>query len=105
MSTLLNIDISLGAACATLERASQACEPVAEEIQQHIAQAEALNIDETGWKNKGARCYLWVFVSSLAVFFHIAHSRGSKVLSEILGESFLGIITSDDHKGVGTYKQ
>jgi transcriptional regulator with XRE-family HTH domain len=33
-----------------------------------IAAAGTLNIDETGWKCKGNRRFLWVFVSPLAVY-------------------------------------
>lgn len=103
MATLFGIDISLGATCDAAERISQACEPVTEQIRRHIVESQALNADETGWKSKGLPLYLWVFVSSVAVFFHIASSRGSKVLEAVLGESFLGIITSDDHSAYNKY--
>jgi transposase len=103
MHTLFNIDISLGAICNANLRLSQAAQPVTEEVQQHIVEANAVNIDETGWKTKGSQQYLWVFVSSLAVFFHIASSRGSKVLRAVLGEAFSGIITSDDHSAYNKY--
>jgi hypothetical protein len=45
---------------------------VVEGIKKYIASATALNIDETGWKDKGKRCYLWTFVSLRAVFFLIS---------------------------------
>jgi transposase len=101
--TLFGIDISLGAACDGVDRISQACEPPTEQIRQHIAKSQALNADETGWKSKASLKYLWVFVSSLAVFFYIAPSRGSKILKAVLGESFSGIITSDDHSAYHKY--
>jgi transposase len=68
-----------------------------------VASATVLNIDETGWKNKGARRYLWCFVAPLAVYFHISPSRGAKVLREILGQAFAGIIVSDDHSAYNSY--
>ena len=74
-----------------------------EEIRQSIAKSQVLHADETGWKSKGDRRWLWVFISSLAVFFQVASSRASKVLKSVLGESFLGIIISDDHSAYSAY--
>src|SRR5208337_2030007 len=87
MSAVFNLDISLGAICGILERVSLACEPEAEHIRENIACAHALNIDETGWKSAGSPRWLWVFVSSVAVFFRVASSRASIVLQSVLGES------------------
>ncbi len=50
------------------------------------------HIDETGWKNQAKRIYLCCFVGTLCVFFHIADSRGSKVLKKVLGPVFNGVI-------------
>ncbi len=103
MCTVFNLDISLGAVCRILERVSLACEPEAERIRENIAGAHALNIDETGWKSAGSPRWLWVFVSSAAVFFQVASSRASKVLESVLGQTFSGIITSDDHSAYNKY--
>ena len=103
MSAMFNLDISLGAICRILERVSLACEPEAEHIRENIAGSLALNIDETGWKTAGNNGWLWVFVSSVAVFFRVASSRGAKVLQSVLGESFSGIITSDDYSAYNKY--
>jgi len=103
MRTILNLDISLGAICRILERVSLACAPETEHIRENIAEAQSLNIDETGWKSAGNPRWLWVFVSSVAVFFRVASSRGSQVLQSVLGETFSGIITSDDHSAYNKY--
>jgi transposase len=103
MQTLFGIDISLGATCDALGRVSKACEPVTEEIRENVACAETLHIDETGWKSKGDLRWLWVFVSPLAVFFQVASSRASKVLTSVLGETFSGVIITDDHSAYSKY--
>lgn len=103
MSAVFNLDISLGAVCRILDRVSQACATETEHIRENIAGAHALNIDETGWKSGGSPRWLWVFVSSVAVFFQVASSRASKVLQSVLGESFPGVITSDDHSAYNKY--
>jgi transposase len=76
---------------------------VTEQVRQALPESGNLNIDETGWKCKGARRYLWVFVAPFAVFFSIAASRGAKVLRSVLGETFNGVITSDDHSVYRSY--
>lgn len=103
MGSIFGIIISTGAVCNVAERVSEASIPVVEGIKRYIASAPALNIDETGWKNKGKRCYLWTFVALRAVFFLISPSRGAQVLREVLGEHFAGIITSDDHSAYNSY--
>lgn len=103
MNTLFGIDISLGSICNVLDRVSSEMEPLVEEIRQTLPLADVLNADETGWKLKGKRTTLWVFVSPLVVYFCIAASRGANVLSSVLGAAFSGIITSDDHSAYRAY--
>ncbi len=94
MQSLFGISISTGTICNAARRASDACVPVVGAINQYVASALTLNIDETGWKYKGKRRYLWTFVSP---------SRGAKVLREVLGETYAGVITSDDHSAYASY--
>lgn len=103
MDSLFGIDISTGAICNAAERVSEACVPVVNVIKRYTVKSLTLNIDETGWKSKGDRRYLWTFVSSCTVLFLIAASRGAKVLREVLGDTFAGIITSDDHSAYNAY--
>lgn len=60
-----------------------------------IRGARILNIDETGFKVDGKRHWLWGFVSPTATLCAIRRSRGRKVLREIVGDAFSGIITCD----------
>lgn len=103
MQTLFGISISTGAVCNAAKRVSNACEPVVGAIKQYVASALTLNVDETGWKYQGKRRYLWTFVAPEAVLFHVSPSRGAKVLREVLGETFSGVITSDDHSAYASY--
>lgn len=49
--------------------------------------------------------WAWVFVAKTLVFFHIDSSRGRKVLKEILGESFSGIIILDYYNVYRNYSE
>jgi transposase len=75
--------------------------------QETLPEQPVLNIDETGWKTRGKGRWLRVFVTPVIAFFHVAASRGSKVLKEILGDEYRGVLCSDMysaykkfHKGV-----
>lgn len=103
LNTLFGLDLCLGSVCNCIGRVSPELEPVAEEARQTLPESDNLNIDETGWKCKGKRRYLWVFVSPLVVYFSIAASRGAKVIRSVLGDVFDGVITSDDHSAYSSY--
>ena len=103
LATLFGLDISTGAVCLAAGRVSEACTPVVDVIKRYTSAALSLNADETGWKCKGERRYLWTFVSRFAALFVISASRGSKVLTEVLGDTFAGVITSDDHSAYRKY--
>jgi len=103
MQSLFGITISTGAVCNAAERVAKACVPVVGAIKRYVASATTLNVDETGWKYQGKNRFLWAFVAPRAVLFHVSPSRGAKVLREVLGESFSGIITSDDHSAYASY--
>ena len=103
LQSLFGISISTGAICNAAKRVSDACLPVVGAIKQYVTSALTLNIDETGWKYKGQGHFLWTFVAPRAVFFHISPSRAGKVLRAVLGQSFSGVITSDDHSAYASY--
>ena len=54
-----------------------------------------LNIDETGHKENGQRFWTWCFRAQVYTLFRIDQSRGSKVLVEVLGEEFNGVLGCD----------
>ncbi|MFZ5450294.1 MAG: IS66 family transposase [Thermodesulfobacteriota bacterium] len=60
-----------------------------------MARAEMAHLDETGWKEKGKRHWLWVAVTRLATVFLVSCSRSRQALKELMGESFEGILHSD----------
>jgi transposase len=60
-----------------------------------VAQAETAHLDETGWKEKGKRHWLWVAVTGAVTVFLVSGSRGRKALMELIGEAFAGILHSD----------
>ena len=92
---MLNVDVARSHLCNTISRSSDALAAPYEQLQQHIPTEPVLNIDESGWKDKGIKYWIWVFCTSAISFFCIAKSRSSQVLRDILGETYNGTIVSD----------
>jgi len=92
---VLDIRVARSHLCNTIRRVNDALAKPYEELSEQVSAEPVLNIDESGWKDKGVKYWIWVFSSATISFFHIAQSRGSKVLKEVLGETFGGTIVSD----------
>ena len=66
-----------------------------EGIKQSIRHSPCVNADETGWRVNGQNHWLWVFTNKDTALYLIDKSRGSKVVSNILGEKYEGVLTTD----------
>jgi len=66
-----------------------------EELLNRLPLETTLNVDETGHKENGDRFWTWVFKAELYVLFRIDKSRGSKVLIDVLGKEFNGVLGCD----------
>ena len=61
-----------------------------------LAEENQLSVDETGHKENGKRLWTWCFRAYLYTVYKISPSRGSKVLVDVPGEEFNGILGCDD---------
>jgi transposase len=91
---LLGTPISAGQVCAIEAEAAQALAPVVEEMRQALP-GHDLNMDETGWKQSGKLCWLWVAVAKGFTLFHIAFCRGRQVVEHLLGGGYGRVLTTD----------
>ena len=100
---VFNLALCRGAVQKAIFRASDALAPAYQELGQAVPQQKALHIDETGWKENGKRQWVWLFCNQMIAFFVISKSRSCQVLNEILGENFLGALTSDFYSAYTKY--
>jgi transposase len=91
----LQIPISLGSTQHGWEEASAAVAAPYAELDAALRHEPVLNADETGHRTNGEKRWLWAFVARTFVVYRIAVSRGSDVLTTVLGETFAGILGSD----------
>ena len=110
LAQVLGIQISLGSTQKCWEEASQAVAAPYQELEKQLKDEPVLNVDETGWRTNGDKRFLWAFVAARYVLYTVAASRGSGVLSGLLGAVFRGILCSDSfsaylkyHKGAAQF--
>ena len=92
---VLGENVSRGYLRKVVEKASRSLDAPYGELLGRLPLEQALNVDETGHKENGERFWTWVFRAELYVLFKIDKSRGSKVLIEVLGEEFDGVLGCD----------
>ncbi len=92
---VLGENISRGQLRKLIEKTSQSLEVPYIELLDRLPFEEKVNADETGHKENKERFWTWVFKAEMYVLFKIDKSRGSKVLIEVLGKEFNGVLGCD----------
>jgi len=78
-----------------VNEASEAVDVAYQQLLDSLPSEPRLNVDETGHKENGEKFWTWCFRAELYTLFKIHKSRGSKVLIEVLGKEFDGVLGCD----------
>jgi len=92
---VVQVDVCRGYLAKLIGKVSESLAQSYAELFARLPGEAVLNIDETGHKENGARFWTWCFRAQLYTLFRIDKSRGSKVLVEVLGEEFNGVLGCD----------
>jgi transposase len=92
---VFDVPLSLGTVGHLAEQASAALAPAHAEAVQAVREAAVKNVDETGWKRAGDRCWLWAAATATVVAFVIHARRSVAGLQALLGNVVTGIVGSD----------
>jgi transposase len=92
---LFGVELAAGTVDAIVRRAGDALERPYQELQAHVRTASAINIDETGWRLRGAKRTLWGAFTDTVGLLRVAPDRHERELVALLGEEFAGIACSD----------
>jgi len=92
---ILHLDVSRGMLSRATQKVSAALKPAYQQLAEGLPNESHLGIDETGHKDNGDKYWTWCFQSPDYSLFHIDKSRGSKVLFDLLGDEYEGIIGCD----------
>jgi hypothetical protein len=81
-------------------RAADKLQPVYQEIQESLPNAEVITPDETGWRNGGRLVWLHAWVTDQATCYVIDPHRSADALEEVIGLDYSGTLI---HDGASTY--
>ncbi len=93
-STVLNI----------VQRVVRTVQHAYEQLKIQIRSFFNIYIDETSIKVQGKTFWIWIFTTLTTTLFAIRKSRHCKVVKEVLGENFKGVINCDGWETYKTYK-
>jgi len=92
---VLGEKVSRGYLRKVIEKVSRSLQAPYNELLDRLPLETIVNVDETGHKENGGKFWTWVFKADLYVLFKIDKSRGSKVLIDVLGKEFDGVLGCD----------
>jgi transposase len=85
---------SLGSTEACTQETSAALDLAYREALAEVRASQWAGADETPWKLRGKKMWLWAGVAKRATVFRVTRGRGAKELEGLLGD-FKGIVSSD----------
>jgi transposase len=95
LQDVLGVSLSTGQVAKVVGKVSAALKDPYEELLGVLPYEPSLNVDETGHKDNGDRYWTWCFRARRYSLFRIDPSRGSKVLLDVLGKEFAGVLGAD----------
>jgi transposase len=99
MQTVFHTDISLGSIPAQEDQVSAALAEPVRAVQTYVQQQPVQNVDETSWREKTKRAWLWINTTPLVTLFLVLATRGAKGAQRILGTVVKSIVGSDRWSG------
>ena len=85
---LPGLRLSPGAIVKQLRRLAKWLEGQYERLKLALRAAGVVHGDETGWRVNGRNNHLWTLTNANHTLYHVAPSRGAKVIVDLLGSSF-----------------
>ena len=95
LDDVMGVHLSTGHLVHLVDKGSAVLDSTYAELLSALPKETPLNVDETGHKDCGKKLWTWCFRADDYTLFKIDESRGSKVLLEVLGKEFDGVLGCD----------
>jgi len=99
LATLCQTDVSVGSIGASEQAVSAALATPVAEAATYVQRQPVRNADETNWREKTKRMWVWISVTPLVTIFRLLQTRGAAGAKELLGEDVWGSIGTDRYAG------
>ena len=100
----LKIPITAGGLQNIIYRTAKIFEPDFAEIKGNVKKSKYARSDETSYSYNGKKYWLWNISTCNETLVLIRNSRGSKILKEVFGNFFDGILNSDCYSAYSKFK-
>lgn len=98
-----DIEVGVGTLVSTNARMAQAVKSGIDELRKWVKQQPQVHVDESPWPVLGLKEWLWVTTGQEFCLFHPGDTRSRAELIEQLGETFDGVISTDDYSVYNGY--
>jgi transposase len=92
---LAGLDLTAGGLSQMIDRLADRVEGDYEALVNQIRGSPAVHADETSWWVGGPGWWLWTFTCPQVTVYRVDHSRAAKVVEQVLGDDFAGVLVSD----------
>jgi len=92
------LDVAPATVLSVTDRVATWLRPGYEEIRARVMASPVVYVDETGLHLDGAKGWVWAFTCPSGTVYAIRRSRGAKVLREVLGPGYGGVLVCDGWK-------
>jgi transposase len=99
LQTVFHTDLSLGSISAQEDQVSAALAEPVQAAQTYVQHQAVQNVDETSWREKTKRAWLWISTTPLVTVFLILATRGATGAQQILGSVVQSVVGSDRWSG------
>jgi transposase len=99
LATVCQTEVSVGSIAALEQVVSAALAAPVAEAETYVQRQPVRNADETGWREKTKRLWLWISTTPVVTIFRLLTTRGAAGAKELLGADAWGIIGTDRYAG------
>jgi transposase len=92
---VFNLNLVPSSVCGFRDQLRKRCYPWYKKLEEALKRSRFIHGDETGWNIDGKNGWLWKFANNKICISHIDESRGQKVVEQILGTDYDGVLISD----------
>lgn len=92
---VFNLDIATSSIAGFKSQLKEKSFPIYKKLLESLKTSPFIHADETGWRIDGKNHWLWKFSDKKICVSHIDKGRGQRVVEDILGKGYDGVLISD----------
>jgi transposase len=99
LATVCQTEVSVGSVGALEQAVNVALATPVAEAATYVQRQPVRNADETSWREKTKRVWVWISVTPVVTIFRLLKSRGAAAAKDLLGTEVWGTIGTDRYAG------